>query len=48
LKYLKQLRNIRDNEPDLFARISNLPKKSRSGRKKDDIQNEALFTFFKK
>jgi len=48
LKYLKQLREIRDNEPELFIKISNLPKKSRSGRKKENIKNKALFTFFKK
>ena len=48
LKYLKQLREIRDKNKDLFARISNLPKKSRSWRKIENIQDESLFTFFKK
>lgn len=48
LKYLQELREIRDNNPDLFAKISNLPKKSRSWRKKEDILDESLFTFFKK
>lgn len=48
LKYLKHLREIRDSNPELFARISNLPKKARSWRKKEDIRDESLFTFFKK
>lgn len=48
LKYLKHLREIRDNNPELFAKISNLPKKARSWRKKEDIRDESLFTFFKK
>ncbi|EKD44447.1 MAG: hypothetical protein ACD_71C00130G0009 [uncultured bacterium (gcode 4)] len=48
LKYLEQIRKIRDENPELFMRITNLPKKSRTGRKKDDIQDESLFTFFRK
>lgn len=48
LKYLKVLRDIRDNDNALFVKISNLPKKSRTGRKKDNIKEESLFTFFKK
>jgi superfamily II DNA/RNA helicase len=48
LKYLKELREVRDNNPELYAKISNLPKKSRTWRKLNSIQNESLFTFFKK
>ncbi|GMT48306.1 MAG: ATP-dependent helicase [bacterium] len=33
LKYLKIIRDIRDNDPDLFAGIKHLPKKTRTARK---------------
>jgi len=33
LKYLKIIREIRDNTPDLFARIKRLPKKARTAKK---------------
>lgn len=32
LKYLKIIRDIRDNDPDLFADIKHLPKKARTAR----------------
>lgn len=48
LKYLKILREIRDNNKDLFIKITNLPKKSRTWRKFDKVNDESLFTFFKK
>ncbi len=48
LKYLEQIRKIRDENPELFAKIANLPKKSRTGRRKNDISDESLFTFFRK
>ncbi len=31
LKYLEMMRKIRDENPDLFQKIKNLPKKARSG-----------------
>jgi ERCC4-related helicase len=33
LKYLQVIRDIRDNDPDLFASIKRLPKKARTSRK---------------
>lgn len=35
LRYLAQIREIRDNSPELFERIKHLPKKSRSALRKD-------------
>ena len=46
-KYLEVIRDVRDNEPILFKRIRDLPKKSRSVLKKVVDQNE-LITFFRK
>lgn len=48
LKYLKILREIRDKNNELFVKISNLPKKSRTWRKNENVTEESLFTFFKK
>jgi superfamily II DNA/RNA helicase/HKD family nuclease len=47
LKYLELMRKIRDENPDLFQKIKNLPKKARSGFKKTDIENNQLLTFFR-
>ncbi|MCD6568495.1 MAG: helicase, partial [Dehalococcoidia bacterium] len=47
LKYLQVIRNIRDNAPDLFARIRRLPKKARTGRA-DKSADNALLTYFRK
>ena len=47
LKYLKLIRDIRDNDPDLFERIKRLPKKARSARAVDG-KGERLITFFRK
>ena len=47
LKYLKLIRDIRDNEPDLFEKIKRLPKKARSARAVDG-KGERLITFFRK
>jgi hypothetical protein len=47
LKYLELMRKIRDENPDLFQKIKNLPKKARSGFKKADIENNQLLTFFR-
>lgn len=48
LKYLEKIRQVRDNQPEIFAKIANLPKKSRTWRQKESIDDESLFTFFKK
>lgn len=47
LKYLEMMRNLRDNDPDLFDRIKKLPKKARSGRKVANNEDEKLITFFR-
>ena len=47
LKYLEMIRTIRDEDPDLFERIKNLPKKARSGRKDPGSLSTQLITFFR-
>ena len=47
LKYLEMIRKIRDKNPELFAKIKNLPKKARSGFNKKDILENQLITFFR-
>ena len=46
LKYLELMRQIRDEQPELFERIRKLPKKARSGSQRPDIDGEQLVTFF--
>ena len=45
LKYLKLLRYIRDNDPELFNKIKRLPKKAKTGKLSD---KKALITLFRK
>ncbi len=47
LKYLEMMRKIRDEQPDLFEKIKNLPKKARSGFQKSTIDTDKLVTFFR-
>lgn len=47
LKYLLIIRNIRDNNPDLFEKTKQLPKKARTARKFDAEANK-LITYFRK
>lgn len=47
LKYLGIIRDIRDNNPDLFAQIKLLPRKARTGKKYHINKNSAL-TYFRK
>jgi superfamily II DNA or RNA helicase len=47
LKYLQEIRKIRDDKPDLFERIKRLPKKSRSARLTDS-DNSSLLTYLRK
>jgi superfamily II DNA/RNA helicase/HKD family nuclease len=47
LKYLEIMRKIRDENPDLFQKIKELPKKTRSGFKKSKIDGNQLVTFFR-
>ena len=47
LKYLVFLRDLRDNNKELFERVKRLPKKSRSAKKHAESHNSVL-TFFRK
>jgi superfamily II DNA/RNA helicase len=47
LHYLKFIRDIRDNRPDLFESIKLLPKKARSGKDNGE-KTDRLLTFFRK
>ncbi|GAB6283421.1 MAG: helicase-related protein [Ignavibacterium sp.] len=47
LKYLEIIRNIRDNNDDLFLKIIHLPKKARSAKIYSAQQN-SLLTYFRK
>jgi len=47
LKYLEMMRNLRDNDPDLFEKIKKLPKKARSGRRITTLEQDKLVTFFR-
>ena len=47
LKYLMIIKDIRDSNPDLFAKVKQLPKKSRTARKVNK-QNNSLLTYFRK
>ncbi|MDI6782760.1 MAG: helicase-related protein, partial [bacterium] len=47
LKYLSEIRVIRDNQPDLFEKIKHLPKKARSA-KQHPVEEDAVLTFFRR
>jgi len=47
LKYLNIIKNIRENNPDLFSIIKKLPKKARSAREKEKLE-QCLLTYFRK
>lgn len=47
LKYLGVIRDLRDNNPDLFAKIKRLPKKARTARTYKDVRDSVL-TYFRK
>lgn len=47
LKYLQQIRMVRDENPDLFEKIKRLPKKARTARKSED-SSSSLLTYFRK
>lgn len=48
LKFLKVIKDIRDQDPDLFEKIKYLPKKARTARKTDKVENNSLLTYFRK
>ncbi len=45
LEYLKIIREIRDNDRFLFEKIKQLPKKARTGKISDKIDDESTLTF---
>jgi len=47
LKYLMLIKDIRDNNPDLFEKVKRLPRKSRSG-KNSTLYVNSLLTYFRK
>ncbi len=47
LKYLRVIRDIRDNDPDLFNEVKRLPKKARTARKQANDESR-LLTYFRK
>jgi len=47
LKYLQILRNIRENEPDLFEKIKHLPKKARTAKLNANFAG-SLITYFRR
>jgi len=47
LKYLHVVRDIRENDPELFEKIKRLPKKARTAKYNKDIQ-DSLVTYFRK
>lgn len=47
LKYLTLIKNIRDNDADLFEKIKRLPKKGRSAKSNSELSG-SLVTYFRK
>jgi superfamily II DNA/RNA helicase len=47
LKYLHAIREIRENEPDLFEKIKRLPKKARTAKENKNYP-DALLTYFRR
>ncbi|WP_138207471.1 helicase-related protein [Haloimpatiens lingqiaonensis] len=48
LKYLKIIREVRDNDENLYEKIKKLPQKSKSGRILNGISEDKTVTFLKK
>lgn len=48
LAYLAVIRQIRDNEKQLFERIKKLPKKAKTGRYSEAVNGDATLTFIRK
>ena len=48
LAYLAEIRKIRDNDKALFEKIKRLPKKSKTGRYSDMVNNHSTLTFIRK
>jgi superfamily II DNA or RNA helicase/HKD family nuclease len=48
LEFLNIIRDVRDHQPDLFARIKRLPRKARTAKHQQDASRNALLTYFRK
>lgn len=48
LAYLAVIRQIRDNDAALFEKIKKLPKKAKTGKYSDRVQNDATISFIRK
>ncbi|MDQ3257006.1 MAG: phospholipase D-like domain-containing protein, partial [Acidobacteriota bacterium] len=48
LEFLKVIRDVRDHQPDLFARIKRLPRKARTAKGQPDASRNTLLTYFRK
>lgn len=48
LAYLAVIRQIRDNDATLFEKIKKLPKKAKTGRYTDRVQDDATISFIRK
>jgi superfamily II DNA or RNA helicase len=47
LKYLRVIKDLRDNDPDTFEKIKRLPKKARSAKLNPELQ-DSLITYFRR
>lgn len=48
LAYLAIIRQIRDNDPQLFSTIKRLPKKAKTGKRTDKVSDNSTITFIRK
>lgn len=48
LAYLAIIRQIRDNDATLFERVKKLPKKAKTGKFSDRVQDDATISFIRK
>jgi superfamily II DNA or RNA helicase len=48
LKYLMEIRDIRDKDPTLFEHVKNLPKKARTSKLKMNNEDSSLISYFRK
>ena len=46
-QYIRELKNIKENDPDLYKRITRIPKKSRTSKKSEYVKDDALVTFIR-
>lgn len=48
LKYLNLIRDIRDKQTDLYAKVADLPMQIRVARNSENVDTDSLITFFRK